>query len=38
MSKKLIITAVLAAAMLTACGESTEQNGNTNSAEIYRCS
>ena len=34
MPKKLIITAVLAAAMLTACGESTEQNGNTNSAEI----
>lgn len=33
MSKKLIITAVLAAAMLTACGESTEQNGNANSAE-----
>lgn len=33
MSKKLIITAVLAAVMLTACGESTEQNGNANSAE-----
>lgn len=33
MSKKLIITAVLAAVMLTACGESTEQNGNTDTAE-----
>lgn len=33
MSKKLIITAVLAAVMLTACGESTEQNENTDTAE-----